>query len=300
MRSSKRRRTQIALAAGLGVLALAVVTGVVRRGEIRAWYEFRQVFASLGRNEQGYSEYRHRQTGIVFVSLPGGEFPMGSPETDELAYDEERPQHEVTLSPFLIAKFEITQEQWRAVLGNHRPGLQPSRFRGDTLPVERVWRGHIEEFCSKSGLLLPTEAQWEYACRGGTTTRYSSGDDESDLAEVGWYRENSGSRPRPVGQKPANRFGLHDMHGNVSEWCVDVYDARFYSKPESRELDAQSTRGSDLRVLRGGAYYDAARGCRSAYRGEVDDPGIKGSGRGFRPIWPIRKPQGRDQGTLKR
>ncbi|MEM7230968.1 MAG: formylglycine-generating enzyme family protein [Planctomycetota bacterium] len=286
-KKTTKRGKWIALTAGLGVLVLGGVIGVVYRSEILAWYDFYQLFESVGRNEQRYSEYRHRQTGIVFVSLPGGRFLRGSPESDARASKDERPQHEVTLSPFLIAKYEITQAQWRRIMVNYRAGV--SKFTGDQLPVERVWPGHCVEFCDKAGFSLPTEAQWEYACRAGTTTRYSSGDEESDLAKVAWYHKNSRGRPHPVGQKPANGFGLHDMHGNVFEWCIDVYDHAFYSKTQSRERDARNTKGN-YRILRGGAYYEGDAGCRSAYRGEFDDPGIKGPGRGFRPVWPPNYP----------
>ena len=277
------RGKRIALPAGCVAVLLGAVIGGAYYDEIRAWYELRQVFDSLGRNEQGYSEYRHRQTGVVFVSLPGGAFMRGSPKSDELAEAGERPRHEVTLSPFLIAKYEITQAEWFRIMVDYRAGV--SKFVGDTLPVERVWPGHCVEFCDKAGLALPTEAQWEYACRAGTTTRYSSGDEEKDLARVAWYHGNSEKRSHPVGEKPANAFGLHDMHGNVLEWCIDAYDAKFYSKPESRERDARNGSSSGYRTLRGGAYYSRAKDSRSAYR-EFDDPGIKGPGRGFRPVWP--------------
>ncbi len=281
---------RMALTAGLILLVLAVSIGITYRAEIRAWYEFRQLFESLGRNAQGCPEYRHRETGIVFVSLPGGKFLMGSLESDEMAFDEEHPQHEVTLSPFLIGKYEIAQGQWRKIMGN-LPGANTSQEpSGDVLPVGSAWLSHIEEFCDKTGLSLPTEAQWEYACRAGTTTRYSFGNEEAELAAVAWYHKNSKRRLHPVGQKIANGFGIHDMHGNVFEWCVDVYDAKFYSKPESRQRDARCASGFSYRVLRGGAYYTRSRNCRSAYRGEVDDPGIMGPGRGFRPVWPPRKP----------
>ena len=167
-------------------------------------------FRSLGSNAQGYEEFREERTGIIFVKLSGGTFQMGGPETEPNRSRAEEPAHTAKLSPFLIAKYEVTQEQWNRVMGT-----SPSRRKGDNLPVEKVsWRD-CQEFYRKTGLSLPTEAQWEYACRAGTTTAYHSGDPEAELASVGWYDKNSAGRTHPVGTKKPNQFGLHDVHGNV-------------------------------------------------------------------------------------
>ncbi len=257
-------------------------------------------FTSLGKNAQGYEEFREEQTGIVFVKLPGGTFQMGSPASEAERHDDEGPVHEVTLSPFLIAKYEVTQAQWKRVMGT-----SPSYFKGDELPVEKVSWNDCQEFCKKTGLSLPTEAQWEYACRAGTTTPYHSGDSEADLAEVGWFYLNSGHKELPagtewepdklkgwgcrthrVGAKKPNGFGLHDMHGNVWEWCEDVYNRDYYSKAASRNGDKACTSGSGDRVRRGGGWYYYARRCRSALRAGLF-PGDRNAHLGFRPLMPL-------------
>ncbi len=218
--------------------------------------------------------------GIVLVLLPGGEFDMGSPpdekgrprpgEKGPTRTDREDWEmlHTVSLSSFLIAKHEVTQSQWKAVMGQI-----PSRFDGDTLPVERVSWDACREFCKKTALSLPTEAQWEYACRAGTSTPFSFGatitPEEVNYngtapygdTPTGLYRE----RTVPVGSLPANDFGLHEMHGNVGEWCADGFDPSFYRK--SRPVDPLRTpsRGP-LRSIRGSSWRDEASQCRSAYR----------------------------------
>jgi formylglycine-generating enzyme required for sulfatase activity len=256
------RGKRVAIAAGtvaLVVLAIAVVLGW---RDLLFWYRF----SPAGRNAQGYVEYRHRQTDIVFVLLPGGRFLMGAqkedpngPNYDPEAEDDEAPVHEVTLRPFLIAKHELTQTQWKAVMGSN-----PSQFKGDDLPVETISWNDIQGFEAKTGLTLPTEAQWEYACRGGTSTPFAG---TGKLDDMGWYDENSGRRTtHPVGKKSPNAFGLYDLHGNVWEWCEDVYDEGFYKKPEARETDPCSDSGSVLRVVRGGRWRGDAGFCRSSNR----------------------------------
>ena len=150
----------------------------------------------------------------MFVSLPGGTFAMGSPEDEEGRYDVEGPVHDVTLSPFLIAKYEVSQAEWTRVMKEN-----PSTFLGDDLPVENVSQEECRKFCVATGLALPPEAQWEYACRAGTSGPYG-GTGAPDA--MGWYGKNSGRVTHPVGEKRANDFGLYDMHGNVLEWCEDV------------------------------------------------------------------------------
>jgi formylglycine-generating enzyme required for sulfatase activity len=230
----KRRGRRVAV----GVTALAIfVLGVATWQAWRLWPKivFRWRFEALGANAAGYPEYRHRQTGIVMGRLPGGTFPMGSPEGEPWHESDEGPVHEVTLSPFLISKFEVTQGESDAVMGSY-----PSYFNGtkdadgnavnppdrrDRLPVEQVSWDDMQEFEKKTGLLLPTEAQWEYSCRGGTTTAFSIGSGEScadwecapcaERDRYLWYCANSGRRTHEVGTKKANPFGLHDIHGDV-------------------------------------------------------------------------------------
>jgi formylglycine-generating enzyme required for sulfatase activity len=233
----------------------------------------------LAVNGEGYLEYRHVQTGIVLVRLPGGRFDMGSPDTEEGRFSAEGPVHEVTLSPFLIAKTEVTQAQWRGILGS-----APSGFTGDdSLPVENVSWDDIQEFETRTGLALPSEAQWEYACRAGTTGSYAG---TGNLDDMGWYHDDSGGATHAAGGKRANGFGLLDVHGNVAEWCEDVYDAGFYGKPAAAGPDPLSAAGSENRVVRGGSWLDLARDCRSASRNWAL-PSFRHDHLGFRPARPF-------------
>ncbi len=204
-------------------------------------------------------EYRHDQTGMEFALIPGGSFDMGSNESNN-----EKPVHKVTLSPYLISKTEVTQDVWQKIMGNN-----PSNFKeGDNYPVEYVSWNDCQEFCKKTGLQLPTEAQWENACRAGTTTKWYFGDNEKELGEYAWYEKNSGGglfsigRTHPVAQKKPNAFGLYDMMGNVWEWCEDWYGT--YSSSAATDPVGPNT-GSG-RVGRGGSWFNTADYCRASYR----------------------------------
>jgi formylglycine-generating enzyme required for sulfatase activity len=216
--------------------------------------------------------------------IPAGAFPMGSTDADKDAWDNEKPQHEVRITrPFYLGVHEVTQGQYQAVMGQN-----PSHFKGSAeLPVEQVsWMDAIR-FCNKlsereggtpyyriegnavtiaggDGYRLPTEAEWEYACRAGTTTRFSFGDDENALGQYAWFSANSGNQTHPVGQKQPNAFGLYDMHGNVWEWCWDVYDAGYYKRTPA--VDPPGPRAAWVRVLRGGSWNGVPRNARSARR----------------------------------
>jgi formylglycine-generating enzyme required for sulfatase activity len=218
---------------------------------------------------------------MTFCWIPPGEFEMGSPE-GELGRKENETRHKVKLSKgFWMAKTEVTQEQWEGVMGSN-----PSRFQGKDLPVETVrWNG-AREFIGKVNaskllpegiaLSLPTEAQWEYACRAGEIGPYSGG----TLDEVAWYSKNSGKRrAHPVGGKKANAWGLHDMHGNVWEWCEEW----FGDYPAGQQVDPTGPASGVSRVVRGGSWsnLDAAF-CRAAYRGRYY-AGDRYSSLGFRP-----------------
>ena len=222
---------------------------------------------------------------MEFVRVPAGTFMMGSP-TSEDGHDIDESQVRVTISkPFYLGKYEVTQAQWRAVMGDN-----PSRFEGDNLPVECVSWDDANAFCAKltsrersAGRLpknmkytLPTEAQWEYACRAGTTTRFYTGNSESDLARAAWYDGNSGSKTHAVGQKEPNAWGLYDMHGNVWEWCADRYGSSLRGGTDPSGASA----GSD-RVDRGGSWYNPVRLCRSANR-DYSSPGYRYFVLGFR------------------
>jgi len=266
---------RIALLSGVVVVTLLAVFVWASWNEIRARYLLWREFESLGKNGQGYREYRHNQTEIVFVALPGGKFTMGSPESEEDRADDEL-QHEVTLSPFLIAKYEVTEAEWRKVMRQN-----PSRPNGDPFPMQVHWGG-CQNFFQKLRLSLPTEAQWEYACRAGTTGRYGG---TGKLNDMGWYRENTGASPysgtRPVGQKQPNDFGVHDMHGNVAEWCEDWYQRDFYKESQGAKNPLCENPSSKMRVIRGGSCYFRADLCRSASRvGRALPLGV-----GLRPAW---------------
>ncbi|MCB1227624.1 MAG: formylglycine-generating enzyme family protein, partial [Verrucomicrobiales bacterium] len=202
-------------------------------------------------------------------------------------YDDEEPRHRVRLKqPFYLGETPVTQTQYRAMAescldrlkaleGNM--GADPSHFKGDKRPVERVDFQDAEvvaDWLTGSGLLpggwnacLPTEAQWEYACRAGTETKYWRGDGEAALAEVDWYSGNAGGETHAVGLKPANPFGLHDMHGNVWEWCKDAWDEGAYRKCPDGVIDPCEVDKKSNRSLRGGSWNFSAGYCRSAFRG---------------------------------
>ena len=291
----KRRGRRIAISAMIIGLLVSGLATLLAWSHLLFWYRF----APLGLNAQGYREYRHRQTGIVFVRLPGGKFWMGAQRTDPTgrnydpeAEDDEGPVHEVALGPFLIGKNEVTQAKWQLVMGSN-----PSNFKGDdNRPVELISGDEIKIFEARTMLRLPTEAQWEYACRAGSSTPFAG---TGKLDDMGWFDGNSSTTTHPVGQKIPNQFGLHDTYGNVCEVCEDVFDVGFYGKPLARVPDPVSNAGPDWSwwVTRGGSCYTTSQECRSAARRAVSPPfprkiaGRTASGRatdqGFRPAYRL-------------
>lgn len=228
----------------------------------------------------------------AFRWCPAGKFMMGSPDSELGRYDSET-QHEVTLTQgFWILETEVTQGMWESVTGSN-----PSRFKGNKFPVENVSRNDCQDFIEMlNGLSeavpvglkfsLPTEAQWEYACRAGTTTSLNNETAVTvekgkcnNLDEVCWYDANSKSKTHEVGLKKENNWGLYDMHGNVWEWCLDWYDKRYAS---GSAIDPTGSGSGTQRVYRGGSWGRDARGCRSAYRG-IGTPDLKRSSFGCRP-----------------
>jgi formylglycine-generating enzyme required for sulfatase activity len=215
--------------------------------------------------------------GMEFVLIPAGEFDMGSPSDEEGRWSGEGPVHHVTIEdPFYMGKSEVTQAQWRAVMGDN-----PSFFSGDDdLPVETVSWDDVQSFITKlndkegtNKYRLPSEAEWEYACRAGTTTRYSFGDSESELGDYAWYYDNSGGQTHPVGQKKANSWGLYDMHGNVYEWVQDCWHSDYNGAPTDGSawvVACELGYYGVSRVFRGGYWHFSARSCRSACRRHVD------------------------------
>ncbi len=229
-----------------------------------------------------------------FIYVEGGRFQMGSTTGDS----DEEPVHQVTVSTFYMSKYEVTQKEWREVMGS-----SPSRFSGDNLPVEQVSWYDAVEYCnvlsvqkgltpvytingtsvtanwSANGYRLPTEAEWEYAARGGNSSngyKYAGG---HSPGEVAWYGGNSGGETQPVGRKAPNEMGLYDMSGNVWEWCWDWYGS-YSSGSQSNPRGPAS--GSD-RVNRGGSWLSGAGVLRSAYRGG-NGPGSSGYNLGFRLV----------------
>ncbi|MGA9189611.1 MAG: formylglycine-generating enzyme family protein [Methanosarcina sp.] len=218
---------------------------------------------------------------MEFVLIPEGEFMIGSPDDEVGRYDSEGPVHKVTIkNPFNLGKYPVTQKQWVAIMGSN-----PSRFKGDDLPVEQVSWDDVQEFIQKLNEMertdkyrLPSEAEWEYACRAGTTTRYSFGDDESKLDEYAWYSgdatynewdqnhykiQKEGST-HPGDQKNPNKWGLYDMHGNVWELCQDSWHDNYNEAPSDGR--AWKDGNSSVRVIRGGGWNLHAASCRSANR----------------------------------
>jgi formylglycine-generating enzyme required for sulfatase activity len=224
--------------------------------------------------------------GMEFVLIPAGEFDMGSPSDEEGRCTDEGPVHHVNIGKaFYMTKYEVTQKQWREIMGDN-----PSIFKGDDdLPVETVSWDDVQEFIKKLNekegtdkYRLPSEAEWEYACRAGTTTRYSFGDDESNLGDYAWYYENSDYETHPVGQKKPNSWGLYDMHGNVWEWVEDCWHSDYNGAPTdgSAWILACKYDGA-FRVIRGGSWSSYARFCRSAGRYRYD-PRFRYCNLGFR------------------
>jgi formylglycine-generating enzyme required for sulfatase activity len=219
---------------------------------------------------------------MEFVRIPAGSFTMGADKNFEEAYDSETPQHRVTISqPFYLGKYEVTQQQWTAVMGDN-----PSEFKGRSNPVENVSWDDAQTFIRRlnqkentNKYRLPTEAEWEYAARAGTTSTWSFGDDASSLGQYAWYGDNSGDRTHPVGQKQPNAWGLHDMLGNVFEWVQDWYGGNYYANSPGTDPKGPST--GAFRVLRGGGWILSARNLGSARRGS-NTPDSRYDSFGFR------------------
>ncbi len=198
------------------------------------------------------------------VYVEGGTFTMGATsEQGRDAYDDEKPTHQVTLSSFRIGKYEVTQREWRAVMGSN-----PSYFKGDNLPVENVSWDDCQKFISKLNQLtgkyfrLPTEAEWEYAARGGNRSRGYKYSGSVNLDNVAWFSDNSGNTTHNVGTKQPNELGLYDMSGNVYEWCQDCYGD--YSS--SAQINPTGSSSGSFRVIRGGSWYGYAGCCRVSNR----------------------------------
>ena len=226
----------------------------------------------------------HWRHSVHSLAMANAEYAAGKTRYDA-ANSQEKPAHWVTLTqPFYMGKFTVTQEQYQAVIG-----ANPSSFKGKDNPVEQVSWDDAQVFCqklteqTKQAVRLPTEAEWESACRAGTTTAYHSGDSEADLARVAWYAANSKNTTHSVGQKEANAFGLYDMHGNVWQWCQDWCDGDYYAK--SKAENPQGLAHGCVRVLRGGSWNCDSQYCRSPFRSWIITIS-SGSFKGFRVVVP--------------
>ena len=244
------------------------------RGEAVTGYldvESAKLLLAAGPRESARREAEARQKweklGLVMVRVDGGSFTMGCQWVrDGNCFDDEEPAHRVQVRGFEIGKYEVTQELWEAVMGDN-----PSRFRGcDRCPVEQVGWDDVQAFLGRLNNLtgeryrLPSEAEWEYAARGGRQSRgyrYAGG---NDAGSVGWYRDNSGRRTHAVGGKRANELGLHDMSGNVWEWAQDCWNDSYGDAPKDGR--AWERGGCNLRVVRGGSWYFRPGYLRAANR----------------------------------
>jgi len=241
-------------------------------------------FTPAGKNAQGYAEYRHTRTGLVFVLLPEGTFDMGSPPDEEGRFPTEGPMHEVQVKSFLLCKTEVTQGAWREIMGTRPWWGLPFTRNGHDFPAAQVSWNDCTAFVKKVGLRLPSEAEWEYACRAGSQTRYTCGDDDEQLKDYAWFCENTldiGERfSHRTGLKKANSFGLIDMHGNVWEWCEDTWHASYEGAPTDGTawVDDKDPR----RVQRSGSWLYGPWNCRSATRIR-NTTGFQNDHLGFRP-----------------
>ncbi len=224
---------------------------------------------------------------LELVPIPAGEFLMGSPDSDR-ASPQEKPQHPVRITkPFYLGVSPVTLEQWAAVMGS---GRISGHAKGLQNPAGGVSWDDVQQFLevlsgkSDAGggrYRLPTEAEWEYSCRAGSEARYCYGDDKARLGKYAWYEATSKVKTRPVGLKKPNAWGLYDMHGNVSEWCSDWYDGRYYEK--SPIDDPKGPGVGSQRVARGGWFYSPAFLLRCASRDAIGSS-YRHDGSGFRVV----------------
>jgi formylglycine-generating enzyme required for sulfatase activity len=283
-----RKRIQfIVLLAATGLVLVAALAFLYWK-DLEAWYEFRQRFESLGSNSSGAEEFRHRETGVIFIRIPAGRVEIGSPEGEEGAWAGERPLHEVRLDAFLIAKYEVSQHEWSRIMGTN-PSL-----RGSSLPMADLSWHDCFDFNKVTGMSFPTEAHWERACRGATVSPFSFGElittDDANFNGKYPYGESSFGEFREetvhVDALRPNVFGLHHVHGNVAEWCEDVYDEDFYKSPDATAKNPVCEIGSASKSVRGGSWKDRPRYCRSGSR-SFEDPSRSSPTIGYRPVYRL-------------
>jgi formylglycine-generating enzyme required for sulfatase activity len=250
------------------VILIENVGGVVRR-TLWAWRDLDGIFLipSL-RGSKAPSV--NPKDGLTYIWIKPGKFMMGCSPGDQQCFSDEKPAHSVEITQgFWMGQTDVTQAAFRKVTGQ-----SPSRFKGESKPVEQVTWTEAKNYCQAVGLGLPTEAQWEYAARAGST-----GATYGELDQIAWYSANSGNSTHDVKGKLPNAWGLYDMLGNVWEWVADWYDEAYYGKSPARDPSGPST--GTLRVLRGGSWYDIPRLVRASYRLGVE-PEFRYYGLGFR------------------
>jgi formylglycine-generating enzyme required for sulfatase activity len=308
-----RRLIQFSVAAGVGALMLTL------------WQLGESPEAGWLRAEPpttGHKSYKQTipdtKTSFEMIAIPGGTYKMGSPASEKNRKDDEGPQHPIAIRPFWMGKCEVTWDEfdlfWRAHPGQKEDKEPENPKNADAVtrptppyadetfkkgreghPVLCITHHAAMQYCrwlsAKTGKVyrLPTEAEWEYACRAGTTTAYSFGDDPKKIGEYAWFADNSDEKTHDVGTKKPNPWGLHDMYGNVCEWCLDHYDAKYYGR---FSLDKPTlspvllpTEKRFPHVARGGSWGDEAKDCRSATRLASELDWMKQDPQRPRSIW---------------
>ncbi|MFM6203010.1 MAG: formylglycine-generating enzyme family protein [Dolichospermum sp.] len=240
--------------------------GLVRKPEIKY----------ISKSGKYFTEDLENGIFLEMVHIPGGTFIMGSPENEEGYNKSQNPQHQVTVPAFFMGKYPVTQKQWQIVAALPKINInlepKPSQFQSDNLPVESVSWYDAQEFCARlsqktnKSYRLPSEAEWEYACRGGTTTAFYFG--KTISPELANYDSKYQGKTTEVGKFPANLFGLHDMCGNVWEWCEDGWHEDYINAPNDGSVWLNNS--NNRRVLRGGSWFIPSENCRSSFRFYAD------------------------------
>jgi formylglycine-generating enzyme required for sulfatase activity len=286
------------------------VENTVESGDALYPFEFETVQVNVKgkivHQEQGrafaFREPLTRDIGLEMVAIPSGKFMMGSPESEYARFDDESPQHQVTVSPFFIGKYPVTQSQWRVIANipeiERKLNPEPSNFKGNNRPVEEVSWEEAIEFCQRLSretgrdYRLPTESEWEYACRAGTMTPFYFG--KTIKGEFANYVSNKiylsermtnvRQATTAVGDFPPNSFGLYDLHGNVREWCLDNWHGNYEGAP----MDGSAWLSNDTNryIVRGGSWENLPRYCRSASRLK-HSPNYRNNNIGFRVVCEI-------------